>query len=93
MAAKLTHVDTTEDLKLAETILEKYSVQSAHRTRLILSSRFRHTPEALEFQPSLAYALVRNYLDLGQKERLLPILNDTVTRRGTNPFVTSARLY
>ncbi|UJR08675.1 hypothetical protein I4U23_012933 [Adineta vaga] len=62
LAAKLTHVDTTEDLKLAETILEK----------------FRHTPEALEFQPSLAYSLVRNYLDLGQKERLLPILNEKV---------------
>jgi hypothetical protein len=32
----------------------------------------------LEFQPSLAYSLVRNYLDLGQKERLLPILHDKV---------------
>ncbi|CAF1055766.1 unnamed protein product [Adineta ricciae] len=62
LAAKLTHVETTEDLKLAEGILEK----------------FRHTPEALEFQPSLAYSLVRNYLDLGQKERLLPILGDKV---------------
>ncbi|CAF3779232.1 unnamed protein product [Adineta steineri] len=62
LAAKLTHVETTEDLKLAETILEK----------------FRHTPEALDFQPSLAYSLIRNYLDLGQKERLLPILNDKV---------------
>ena len=64
LAAKLTHVETTEDLKLAETILEK----------------FRHNPEALEFQPSLAYSLVRNYLDLGQKERLLPILQDKVIR-------------
>ena len=82
MAAKLTHVDTTEDLKLAETILEKYGIRSAHRVRFIPSFRFRHTPEALEFQPSLAYALVRNYLDLGQKERLLPILNDTVTHHG-----------
>ncbi|CAF1320490.1 unnamed protein product [Rotaria sordida] len=62
LAAKLTHVETTEDLKLAETILEK----------------FRRTPGALEFQPSLAYSLVRNYLDLGQKERLLPILHDKV---------------
>ena len=32
----------------------------------------------MEFQPSLAYSLVRNYLDLGQKERLLPILGDKV---------------
>ncbi|CAF1238075.1 unnamed protein product [Rotaria magnacalcarata] len=62
LAAKLTNVETTEDLKLAETILEK----------------FRRTSEALEFQPSLAYSLVRNYLDLGQKERLLPILQDKV---------------
>jgi hypothetical protein len=36
--------------------------------------------DALEFQPSLAYSLVRNYLDLGQKERLLPILHDKVIR-------------
>jgi hypothetical protein len=43
-----------------------------------LNSRFRRTPEALEFQPSLGYSLIRNYLDLGQKERLLPILHDKV---------------
>ena len=46
MAAKLTHVDTTEDLKLAETILEKYGIRSAHRVRLIPPFRFRHTPRS-----------------------------------------------
>ncbi|CAF4168596.1 unnamed protein product [Rotaria sp. Silwood2] len=51
---KLTHVETTEDLKLAEAILQK----------------FDHTPEALELQPSLAYSLVRNYFDFAQKQRV-----------------------
>lgn len=45
---------------------------------LLVDVRFRPTPEALEYQPSLAYSLVRNYLDLGQKERLLPLLHDQV---------------
>ena len=56
----------------------KENVEGKKNNFLILC-RFRPTPEALEFQPSLAYSLVRNYLDLGQKERLLSILNDKVS--------------
>ncbi|CAF4626336.1 unnamed protein product, partial [Rotaria sp. Silwood2] len=58
----LTHVETTEDLKLAEAILQK----------------FDHTLEALELQPSLAYLLVRNYFDFAQKQRVLTILHGSI---------------
>ncbi|CAF4764314.1 unnamed protein product, partial [Rotaria sp. Silwood2] len=68
---KLTHVETTEDLKLAEAILQK----------------FDHTPEALELQPSLAYSLVRNYFDFAQKQRVLTILHDKINRYSKNKFI------